>query len=295
VRDPDAPGYAPTVCAVVVTYNRKELLARCLDHLQRQSRAPERILVVDNASTDGTGGMLARRDGIAVHPLPENVGGAGGFKAGLEAAYRDGFEWIWLLDDDTFVDERCLETLLAGAERAPVEPVLMTSVVRWKDDSLHPMNRPWPRWNARADFARALAARLVPVRQASFVSTMVRRSAVARHRLPNAHYFSWHDDTEYTRRILAEANGYLAPDSTARHWTPQAYDVVSDDRGRFYFKVRNHIWMLRGDAYRGVEKVWGLNALLVAIRRYVGASRSTFTAAKTVARGVRDGLRREPR
>src|SRR3954447_6575625 len=93
----EGPDHAHSVCAVVVTYNRRDLLVRCLDHLERQSRPPERILVVDNASTDGTAELLAARTGVEVMRLLRNLGGAGGFERGLERAHADGYEWIWLL------------------------------------------------------------------------------------------------------------------------------------------------------------------------------------------------------
>ncbi|MDQ1373454.1 MAG: rhamnopyranosyl-N-acetylglucosaminyl-diphospho-decaprenol beta,3/1,4-galactofuranosyltransferase, partial [Actinomycetota bacterium] len=47
----------------MVTYNRRDLLAECLDRIERQSRPPDHVLVIDNASTDGTPAMLAERDG----------------------------------------------------------------------------------------------------------------------------------------------------------------------------------------------------------------------------------------
>ena len=282
-----------TVCAIVVTFNRCELLMTALDRLEHQTRRPEAVLVVDNASTDGTHGALLRRQGIDVLRLERNIGGAGGFARGLREAHARGYDWYWLMDDDTFVDERCLEALLDGAARAPNPPSLMTSVVRWKDGSLHPMNRPWPRSSARADFALAVAAGLVPVRSASFVSTIVHRDAVDRHGLPHAHYFIWHDDTEYTRRVLNREHGYVAPDSTATHWTPQPADVLGDDRGRFYYKVRNHVWMVRGAAFPGLDAVWGWKSLLVAIKSYVASSESKPDAVKTVCRGLRDGFLRQ--
>jgi GT2 family glycosyltransferase len=256
VRTSERPGRG--VCAVVVTHNRLELLLRCLDHLASQSRRPDAVLGIDNASTDGTGEALRERDGIVVLRLPENAGGAGGFARGIEEAHARGFDWYWVMDDDTFADERCLEELLAGAARAPEPPSLVSSLVRWKDGRVHPMNRPWPRSKARADFVRAAGVGLVPVRSASFVSTMVHRGAVERHGLPHAHYFIWHDDSEFTRRVLADEHGYLAPDAVATHWTARATNVVGDDRGRFYYKVRNHVWALRGPAFPGIEVLWGL-------------------------------------
>src|SRR4051812_36690273 len=291
----EGPDHAHSVCAVVVTYNRRDLLARCLDHLERQSRPPEGILVVDNASTDGTAELLASRHGVEVMRLPENRGGAGGFERGLERAHASGYEWIWLLDDDTFADERCLETLLGGVARAPRPPSVMTSVVRWRDSSLHPMNRPWLRIVPRGRFAEAVAAGLAPIRAATFVSTMVHRDAVARHGLPPGYYFVWLDDIQYTSRILRDGDGYIVPESVAVHWTPKAYDTVTDSRDRFYLKVRNQLWLLRGPSFRGLEWIGYARSLASGIAAYVRGSADKPRALMVVLKGLRDGLRREPR
>jgi rhamnopyranosyl-N-acetylglucosaminyl-diphospho-decaprenol beta-1,3/1,4-galactofuranosyltransferase len=282
------------VCAVVVTYNRRDLLVECLDHLERQSRPPDRILVVDNASTDGTAELLDAREGVDVMHLPDNLGGAGGFERGLERAHADGHEWMWLLDDDTLAEERCLETLLDGVARAPRRPSVMTSVVRWRDSSLHPMNRPWLRLVPRGRFAEAAAAGLAPIRAATFVSTMVHRDAVARHGLPPGHYFVWLDDIQYTARILRHGDGYMVPESTAFHWTPKAYDTVTDSRDRFYLKVRNHLWLLRGPSFGGLEWIGYARSLAGGIGAYLRRSDDKPRALAAVLRGVRDGLRREP-
>ena len=287
---------AETVCAVVVTYNRPELLAQCLDHLEAQSRRPDHIVVLDNASTDETPRVLAERDGIEVVTLDSNLGSSGGFERAVAHAYRQGFDWIWMLDDDTFAEKECLERLLAGAERAPRRPSIMASAVRWRDGRLHPMNTPWMRARARADFAEGVAAGLALIRAATFVSTMVHRDAVAEHGGPRPHYFVWLDDIEYTSRILRNSHGYIAPDSVARHWTPQPYNTLTDARERFYYKARNHLWLLRrGESFGGRERVtYGL-AYLRSIRIYLRDNPDRREALRTTFRGVRDGLKREPR
>ena len=89
------------VCAVVVTYNRKELLRQCLHSVLQQTRPLDCILVVDNASTDGTLDLLnAEFSNVEQLKLPTNTGGAGGFKAGMQWAYCKGYEWVWVMDDD---------------------------------------------------------------------------------------------------------------------------------------------------------------------------------------------------
>lgn len=285
----------PTVCAIVVTHNRRELLVECLDRIARQSRPPNHVLVVDNASTDGTAEVLAGRTGIEVLTLPENGGSSGGFAAGLRAVRGLDFDWIWLLDDDTFADEGCLEALLAGAARAPRPPDLVCSVVRWRDGRLHPMNSPWFRLGRRAEFAEAAGAGLALVRTSTWVSTMVARDAVARHALPQAHYFVWLDDMEYTGRLLRDGAGFMVPESVAWHWTPHPYDTLTDARERFYYKARNQLWLLRGPSFAGLERLGYAGSYLRGLVTYLRTSPSKAAALRTAARGIRDGLGREPR
>jgi rhamnopyranosyl-N-acetylglucosaminyl-diphospho-decaprenol beta-1,3/1,4-galactofuranosyltransferase len=109
-----------SVCAIVVTRNRRELLAQCLRSLSEQQRPVQQVVVVDNASEDGTEEMV-RREFPDVHLLrsEENIGGAGGFHRGLAWAHEQGHEWLWVMDDDTFPQPETLQALLAGGERAP--------------------------------------------------------------------------------------------------------------------------------------------------------------------------------
>jgi rhamnopyranosyl-N-acetylglucosaminyl-diphospho-decaprenol beta-1,3/1,4-galactofuranosyltransferase len=96
---------APRLAVVVVTFNRKRLLLECLQGLLAQTRLPDRIYIIDNASTDGTLETLRQSGYLGHHliqyiSLGKNRGGAGGFSAGLKAAYADGYDWFWLMDDD---------------------------------------------------------------------------------------------------------------------------------------------------------------------------------------------------
>jgi rhamnopyranosyl-N-acetylglucosaminyl-diphospho-decaprenol beta-1,3/1,4-galactofuranosyltransferase len=103
----------PTIVAVVLTYNRRDLLRRCLEAVLTQARAPAKVIVIDNASTDGTSQMLAQDfPSVDVRCLPENSGYSGGMRAGLMCALGCAPHYIWFLDDDAIPLASCLETLV---------------------------------------------------------------------------------------------------------------------------------------------------------------------------------------
>ncbi len=291
--------FSASVCAVVVTYNRIELLECCLDAVVDQTRPVDHILVIDNASTDGTADMV--RTGfpqVELRSLTENQGGAGGFHEGLARAHSLGHDWLWLMDDDTIPMTDTLERLLAGAARAPVgrKPLLLSSQVLWKDGSLHPMNNPVPRWRWLGELALGAERGLVLVRNATFVSVAIRREAIDRFGLPLRHYFLWTDDVEYTSRVLRRERGYLVPDSRVWHWTTVAHTAVEGaDPNRFYYHVRNSLLFLRGSSYGWLERLDYLRYWVRTLVAFLRAQRWRRAAVLIVFRGLRDGLQGEAR
>jgi GT2 family glycosyltransferase len=285
------------VCAIVVTHNRQRMLRECLGALADQSHPPDRLLVVDNASTDGTGEMLARdHPEVDVLALATNEGGAGGFHEGMRRAYEDGAEWMWLMDDDTIPRPDALAELLAAPRRleADAAPALLASIVLWRDGHVHPMNAPWPD-GRRVDRAIDGAERgLMPVRFATFASLLVHRGAVERHGLPLKHFFLWSDDVEYTSRmVLSGELAYLVPDSVAVHKTERRYNNMSASPARFYYHVRNTLFMARDARRPPRDRLVRLLILASSSAEYVLRHPSAESAG-AVARGVRDGLRRPP-
>lgn len=105
--------HQPAVVAAVMTYNRKAMLRRCLDAIRGQTTTPSMILVLDNASTDGTARMLADEfPEVTVLPMSENLGCAGAMRELLHHARALPADYIWFFDDDVIADPGCLETLL---------------------------------------------------------------------------------------------------------------------------------------------------------------------------------------
>ena len=272
------------IWAVIVTRDRLALLEQCLAALRAQSRRPDRVLVVDNASSDGTREFLAARDDVEVVRLDENRGGAGGFHAGLARAHEAGAEWAWLLDDDTIPRPGALEALL----RPEANALLRASVAVWKDGRLHPMNAPGLERERIEPHVELAPQRALPLRTATFVSLLVHRDAVERFGLPEARYFIWSDDIEYTARVTRGGGGaILVPDSLVEHRTERPYTAVTSTGDRFYYHVRNTLYMVRGRSWSALEKVTLLYLLVLTSLQYLRAGGS----AAVVVRGLRDGVR----
>ena len=290
------------VVAVVVTWNRRDLLQESLAALRAQTHPPAAIVVVDNASTDGTDLLLEREhaDLELVH-LTRNTGGAGGFAAGIERALTLAPDLVWLLDDDTVPTGTAAGELVRawaayGGGRGE-RPAVLASRVVWTDGRDHPMNTPRPKPGARtAERNAARAVGCVPVRSASFVSIMCDVARVRERGLPVADYFLWNDDFEYSTRLIRGGVGLSVPASVVVHKTKVFGSTDADPGERFFYEVRNKVWLFtRSRGLSPLEKtVYGGSTARRWVRTFAGsADRSTL--ARGLRRGLAAGLAGRPR
>ena len=290
----------PRVVAVVVAYNRRELLAEVLAGLHAQSRTVDAIVVVDNASTDGSADVArTKAPNATLIELSENTGGAGGFAVGMAAAVsRHSPDWIWVMDDDTVPEPGALAGLLAAIDGYPGrELVAVGSRVVWTDGSEHPMNTPRPNPFASGAEKRAAAAvRSRPARSLSFVSSMYRADAVASEGYPIVDYFLWNDDFEFSARLLRRGRGLSVDNSVVVHKTKALASTDVDPGPRFRLEVRNKIWLFRySRALRGGEKVVYIGASAVRWARTFLRSADRATLRHGLRTGLRQGWSSSPR
>ncbi|MGZ4496941.1 MAG: glycosyltransferase family 2 protein [Nocardioides sp.] len=260
----DQPAARPRIAAVVVTFNRLGLLQRLVARL-REVPGLDEVLVVDNASTDGTGEWLATLPDagtpVLVRTLAENRGGAGGFHDGLGWAMERGAELAWLMDDDGLPDAGSLATLLEHRDAfdfwGPVvvdeaDPTRLVFPIRLPGGTrvVHAM----------ADVSAAARDGVIRDVVIPFNGVLVTRDLVERIGLPREEFFIWGDDHEY--RLRAErAGGRVATvvEAQVRHpsvgelGTPMMFGRTTYNHSpsdlKHYCMARNNLLNLR--EYRG--------------------------------------------
>src|SRR6202142_880217 len=214
-----------TVAAVVVTFNRSRLLLECLDALLRQTRPVDKIVLIDNASSDGTPDILESK-GYLANPkidytrLISNTGGAGGFSEGMRRAHEAGYAWIWIMDDDAEPYDDALERMEPSLHSESIGGVANLTI--GLDGRPQLEHRGWlelrstrPRAHRAIDAANLTDK--MEISFASFVGLAVHRSAIDRIGLPKREMFIKADDLEYCVRLAKLGPLILVPENRIRH------------------------------------------------------------------------------
>lgn len=244
------------IAAVVVTYNRKELLLQCLDRLLNQKGTTCDVLIVDNASTDGTEQAIGqlRNPQVYYRNTGANLGGAGGFNFGMRWAVEAGYDYLWIMDDDTLPSPDALAQLWAAHERLGGNYGFLSSTVLWTDGELCPMNV--QRITPYRDLLRFDQGEEIPVQMASFVSLFLQAQTVEQYGLPIKDFFVWTDDWEYTRRISRISMCYVVPKSKVIHAMKNKTVVniardTPDRVERYRYFYRNDVYLYRREGIKG--------------------------------------------
>lgn len=253
------------ITAVVVTYNRLELLKRAVDNLRRQSRKLDCIIVVNNGSTDGTHEWLDEQTDLCVIHQ-DNVGGSGGFYRGIEFAYNQGFDWIWCMDDDVYPAEDCLEKLLTQTST----DVGILCPLRKQNGQIFvaevkTFNLKNPFRSLHVNILKeedVLNTDHVSIEGMSFEGPLIKRDVIQKIGLPNKDLFILYDDSDYSyRAILAGFMVYIVPDATLFkelfNQDESRETIIRKGKWKLYYNIRNSVYF---------NKVYGRNFMVKYIR-----------------------------
>jgi GT2 family glycosyltransferase len=227
------------ILAVVVTYNRLESLKKVIEALRNQTKQISAIVVVNNASTDGTEEWLKSQSDLQFIQQG-NIGGAGGFNTGLKYGYENNYEWIWFMDDDVVPQSDCLEKLFEKADEKTV-----VSPLRYSPDGEVFLNEcvyfnfsnPFKTLWAQLITKEHLSSDFIEVEGMTFEGILINRHLIDIIGLPVKDFFLYGDDSDYF--IRAKRAGFkigiatqarsdrLFEENSSKQWnTPRRYYMV---------------------------------------------------------------------
>ncbi len=240
------------ICAIVVTHNRKAILHKSLKAIITQKRPPDLIILVDNASTDGTEYMIRMNftdsDSFKYVKLGNNLGGAGGFHYGAKLAFGNGADWIWMMDDDCVPEIDCLEKLLKGIinKRDIYSPIVLSS-----------SDKSTTLWGIKA----RVNTGNVEVITLPFNGFLIHRDSIKEIGLPDRRFFIYGDDTEYNLRAKASGRKItMVTESIMYHPHKNKLSgsgIISMFSSRIwvYYKLRNAIIIYKKYRYVSMNQV----------------------------------------
>jgi GT2 family glycosyltransferase len=246
-----------SIASVTVSYNGARTLPRHLDALKHQTRRIDEIILVDNASCDGTTKVLASHPDVTVLGLSENFGVGGGYAEGLKyAALRKKYDWIWLFDQDSVPAPDALSQLLGEVEKmgevlktvAILAPVCLHSGTKmpyqgllWKSGRMI---------EVAGDSSRSITWVDLVISSGS----LVRRQAVESVGLPRADFFM--DFVDYEHCLRLRQNGFrigVVRDSHLEHVLgyPRVFRYLGHttrwtdhEPSRVYYMTRNEVFTI---------------------------------------------------
>jgi len=232
------------VSVIVVNWNGEAHLPECLDALRRQSRAPDQIILVDNASTDGSREIIEQYPEVYLLALRENLGFGGGNLAGLEHASGD---YIVLLNNDTAPQEDWLRELCATADEDETVGIVASVMCTWDGtridtagDGCTISGRGFKLMHGQTVW-EAPRSRAI-VFSACAGAALYKREMIEDVGFLEPRFFMNAEDTDLAFR--ARLRGWkvaLAPAALVRHRVSASQGIYSDSA--VYFSARNHLWL----------------------------------------------------
>ncbi|WP_432710811.1 glycosyltransferase [Pedobacter sp.] len=265
--------------ATVLTFNRIDLLKECIKCIRSQTVPVDHIIVVNNASTDGTEEWLNTQPDLEVITTNKNLGGSGGFKKGFEKAYEHQSEWIWMMDDDAFPESDCLENLLKESELLTDNKIVLAPVVI-EGDKVDHMHRGYINFDKikfplqvhTNDKIFQTEGNLVEISFASFIGLFIKREIITEINFPHPNYYIFQEDMEYSIRIVkAGFPIYLVKNALIYHKTRRK-PVLNEPNtitfsSKSYEKQKRTISQFYYDKREKYEELSKINPLLFISKR----------------------------
>ncbi len=289
------------VAAVVVTYNRLGELKKNLDMLLKQTYKMDAIFVVDNASTDDTAeyvnNLSVSHPTVQLVSLEKNAGGAGGFSYGLEYACKEGYKWVWLMDDDGRPsDELTLEKLMAVADKESNYSLINTNVLHDGSELSFRIGTPY---FTLEEQRKNIPSGIIEDCACVFNGSLFGREVYEKIGTIRKEYFIRGDEVEYLMRcknngvkVLTVIDSlYYHPKTEYAHLSflgkPFDYEVMAI--WKQFFLIRNYVATCKSTATKAQAKnlYKGLSLIFLGMLVHEHSLKRVFYGLKAVFDGYR--------
>jgi len=299
-----------SVCAVIVTYNRKNYLMRLLKALSDQSLPLDGILIFDNFSSDGTydelsdkGYCVTAKEGMnesvkgntRIHYFRnhENSGGSGGFHHALGIAVDLGYQYLWAMDDDVMPQRNCLERMMKYQSEDCRLCIPNRTGNGFQDYAIVDvdLNSPFilsiDKWKTKVR-PDQIRGDCIEVRDMAFEGPLIRADLVRETGLPDKDLFILFDDSDYALRACKRTKILFVKDAVLlKQIIPDKKTVAA--AWKIYYCFRNAVWFNKKYGVNfGVKKIrplalctcWGIKYLI----------RGRIDLFRLVVKGYKDGI-----
>lgn len=244
------------IVAITVTYNRTKTLSKCVRALVNQKYPLDKIVIVDNNSSDAEKEKLKKL--VKKFPmcevlwLKQNTGGAGGFEAGMSFA-REKYspDWYWVMDDDAYPREDCLEKLVENRKKYPLAgcfaPVIFGIDLQQYQLYHHKYLNKFTLKERQVVNDYNDLKEITEIEANAFVGPLFSASAVQKVGIADGSLFIYGDDTEYTYRVSRQYKIYLIKDAIIDHQDPPISGNYMKPEAwwKEYYAIRNKYFMIR--------------------------------------------------
>ncbi|HEV6499998.1 TPA: glycosyltransferase family 2 protein [Streptococcus pneumoniae] len=263
----------PSVCALVVTYNRSKYLQKALEGILNQQQEISGILIYNNNATDNTEEILMKfgyvdskgdkikenylysteKDGkhFYYYHNDENLGGAGGFANGIRLISELDYDYVWIMDDDVYPEPNCLSEIMkqmsvqnvqVGIPNRTDENFYDRAIIGFDFDDYHKF---WTEMRKTVTYG-PFDEEAIKVVDMPFEGPVVEMALLRKVGIPDSGFFIEYDDSDFAQRLQQYSDIIFATKAQLHRQLavkvdPSEVKKVEPYNWRNYYKIRNNI------------------------------------------------------
>lgn len=240
----------PLVICVILNTDKRDDTLECIESLRAGSYSNQKIIVLDNHSTDGS--VMAIREAypdVQIMELVENLGYAGNNNVGIEEAIRQGADWVFVLNEDTILDKECLTELIKVGESNPQIGIVGPMVYHYNEPDVIQsaggmLGKHWQSQHLGKNELDQGQFRLPHrVEWISGCAILVRRAVITQVGMLDANFFIYWEETEWCIRA-SRGGWHIFHVPQAKIWHKGVQRDYQPKPSFTYYGTRNHLLTL---------------------------------------------------